>query len=97
MKDLSTYLTEKLDVKRLKSPFGNPWFEIKNNKYRCQIMRFEEPSGQYGIDGGKISKLWIQDIKTKETIVSYDRGWEPNKEPKGDVKKFYDEIIKEYN
>lgn len=97
MKDLFTYLTEKLEVKPLKSPFGNPWFEIKNNKYICQIMRFETPSDQYGIDGGRISKLCIQDIKTKKTLANYDRGWEPNLVPTGDVKKFYDEIIKEYN
>lgn len=97
MKELSTYLTEKLQAKQLKTTLGNPWYEIKNDKYRCQIMRFDEPSTQYGIDGGRISKLWIQDIKTKKIVANYDRGWESGKEPAGDVKKFYNEIIKEYN
>lgn len=95
MKDLSVYITEKLQAKRLKSTFGNPWYEIKTDKYRCQIMRFDEPSAQYGIDGGKISKLWIRNIKTNEVVANYDRKWDI--EPKGDVKKFYDEVIKEYN
>lgn len=95
MKDLPTYLVEKLQAKKLKSTFGNPWYEIKNDKYTCKIMRFDEPSAQYGIEGGKISKLWIQDIKTKKVVANYDRGWDI--EPTSDVKKFYDEIIKEYN
>lgn len=34
-----------------------------------QVKVYEEPSEEYGIDGGNISKLWIKDTLT------YDRGW----------------------
>lgn len=95
MKNLSTYLTEKLQAKPLQSFFGNPWYEIKDNKFYCQMIRFEEPSAEYGIDGGRISRLWITEVGTKKVVAEYDRKWiiEPNRA----VKKFYDEIIKEYN
>lgn len=59
------------------------------------MIRFEEPSTEYGIDGGRISRLWIAEVGTKKVVADYDRKWitEPNRA----VKKFYDEIIKEYN
>jgi hypothetical protein len=45
------------------------------------VKHYEEPSEEYGINGGKISKLTI---KVKGCVTAnYDRGWdiEPEDEP----------------
>ena len=45
------------------------------------VKHYEEPSEEYGINGGKISKLMIK--IDGETVCNYDRGWdiEPEDEP----------------
>lgn len=54
---------------------------------------FEEPS-KYGIDKGRISKLWIS-IDGK-WAANYDRGWDVR--PKTELaKSIYDMLISEYN
>lgn len=40
-----------------------------------QIKLFAQPS-QFGINGGRISKLFARDERTRETILNYDRGWD---------------------
>jgi len=40
-------------------------------KYEAKV--FEEGS-QYGIDGGRISRLWM--AIDGEEIINYDRGWD---------------------
>ena len=37
------------------------------------VKRFEEPS-QFGIEGGKISKLMIK--RKGQVVCNYDRGWD---------------------
>jgi hypothetical protein len=70
--------------------------EIKDGDFKAVIKYFDEPSKQYGIDGGKISKLWIKDVKANEVVANYDRGWDIEiKSPV--VKKFYEKILKQYN
>ena len=62
---------------------------------RASILAFDEPS-RYGIDNGRISKLYIVErTRTLKVVCNYDRGWivKPSKE----VKEFYDRIIKKYN
>ena len=44
-------------------------------KFRCEIKHFQIGS-EYGIDGGRISKLWVQDMATGKTVINYDRGWD---------------------
>ena len=48
---------------------------IINNKkgYRYWVKHFDEGS-QFGIDGGRISKLMIR--RSGETVCNYDRGWD---------------------
>ena len=49
----------------------------KNVKYR--VKHFEEPSEDYGINDGKISKLRISKLMIKrsgEIVCNYDRGWD---------------------
>lgn len=40
---------------------------------------YDSPS-EFGINNGRVSKLWIKDKITGEIIINYDRGWET--EPK---------------
>ncbi len=53
---------------------------------------FEEGS-EYGIDGGKISKLEIR--LGNEILCNYDRGWDV--EPTEEVKLFYECILARFN
>ena len=60
------------------------WFEVKH---------YEEGS-QYGINGGRISKLHI--TKGNEEMACYDRGWDvpPKTEEAGRI---VAELVKRYN
>ena len=100
MKNLSEYLTEAMRESCHVSEgmfYKDLWKnEVSSDgKFTAQILAFEEPSEEYGIDGGKISKLLIRDAKNKEWLCNYDRGWDVK--PKSKVKKFYDEILAKYN
>lgn len=49
----------------------------KDGKYkvvRYWVKHYEEPSEDYGINGGKISKLTLK--ANDEIICNYDRGWD---------------------
>ena len=43
--------------------------------YRFEIKHFEEPS-EFGIDGGRISKLHLSWKTGYGTVAAYDRGWD---------------------
>ncbi len=46
--------------------------ELNGKEYRYSMKHFSEPSEDYGINGGRISKL---DIRCNEKILyNYDRG-----------------------
>ncbi len=62
--------------------------------YEAEVVSFDKPS-DYGINGGKISKLYITHIDSTELVCEYNRGFgiTPTKE----VKAFYNEIINELN
>ena len=47
--------------------------EINGTTVTWSVKHFEEGS-EYGIDGGRISKMTIK-VGTKD-IVNYDRGWD---------------------
>ena len=88
MKNLAEYISEARML-------GQGWERENNGKYEATILAFPEPS-QSGIDKGRISKLDIRDMKTREIVVRYDRGWDIK--PNGrEVEKFYNEILKKYN
>ena len=58
--------------------WGN-WVEGEVDGYRFQAKVFDEGS-EYGINGGRISKLWMAKIlepwmTTGGAIIEYDRGW----------------------
>ena len=85
MKNLSEYIIERTDTN---------WRNWKEDGYDISMLSFKEKSEEYGIEGGKISKLQIRKHKG-EVLCNYDRGWDI--EPKDEVKELYDKIIKKYN
>lgn len=46
-------------------------------RFKIEAKVYDEPS-QYGINNGRISKLWIQNKNSGKTIANYDRGWDFN-------------------
>lgn len=46
---------------------------INKKGYRYWVKHFDEGS-QFGINGGRISKLMIK--RDVETVCNYDRGWD---------------------
>lgn len=69
--------------------------EENGNRYYYEVKHYEEGS-EYGIKGGRISKLQIKNARTMKTLVNYDRGWdvEPNTK---DTKKVMDELMNKFN
>ena len=48
--------------------------KVYNSVFHYWLKQFDEPSEEFGIDGGRISKLML---KLNGTIVcNYDRGWD---------------------
>lgn len=71
----------------------NDRYEEDGHAIRWSVLVFEEGS-EYGIDGGRISKLWIS-IDGK-WAANYDRGWDVR--PKSALaKSIYNMLISEYN
>ena len=51
------------------------WKHGEYNGFSWCIKVFDEGS-RFGINNGKISKLWIQKKQNKEEVANYDRGWD---------------------
>lgn len=68
---------------------------IKNNVEiaKFTIKKFDEGS-KYGINEGKISKLFIQD-SNKNILACYDRGWDIK--PHAEAKEILEKILEVYN
>ena len=64
------------------------------NQYKYWVKHFEEVS-EYGIDGGRVSKLTIRKVGESCDLCNYDRGWDIK--PTGEVKKVYTIILEKYN
>ena len=63
-------------------------------KYKYWVKHFEEGS-DYGINGGKISKLTIRKLGEKRDVCNYDRGWDIK--PSREVKAVYNILLEKYN
>ena len=67
--------------------------EIEGTEVQYWVKHFDEGS-EFGIDGGRISKLECR--ADGRTILNYDRGWDM--EPKTKIgKDAYAAILKKYN
>ena len=68
------------------------WSQGKENGYSHWVKHYDTGS-EFGIDGGRISKLQIS--RDGLTVVSYERGRDV--EPKsGEDKAFFDKLVKKY-
>ena len=65
-----------------------------SNKYKYWVKHFMDGS-QFGIDGGKVSKLTIRKIGETRDLCNYDRGWDV--EPADEVKAVFAIIMQKYN
>ncbi len=57
---------------------GNGWLIGTFRGLRVSAKVYDEPS-QFGIEGGRVSKLWIKNDLTG-IEVNYDRGWDIGEE-----------------
>ena len=67
--------------------------------YDFQIKHFDEPS-EYGIDSGRISRLWMRRRGDAQAVLGYDRGWQRDFTPRGkgaEVRAAYRAIIAKFN
>ena len=84
-------------MKYIRSEQGfNLWkiYHDDTDTYEAAIVSFDKPS-VYGINNGKISKLYIKRLNNNKTVCNYDRGFDI--QPMEEVKAFYDEIINKLN
>lgn len=51
------------------------WYEYMVGGYRVSVKAYDEGS-IYGINGGRVSKLFVVDKRTEAVVASYDRGWD---------------------
>ncbi|MGI6735951.1 MAG: DUF7678 domain-containing protein [Anaerovoracaceae bacterium] len=58
------------------------------------VKHFDEPSEEYGINGGRISKLTIK--VNGEFTLNYDRGWDIEPEDEA-TQMAYAILLKEFN
>jgi len=49
------------------------WTKGSYKGYTFQVKHYDEPSAEFGLNGGRISKLWIADAN-RRTVYNYDRG-----------------------
>lgn len=49
--------------------------QIGGGTFHFWVKRHEEAS-EFGIDGGRISKLTITNERTGKEVINYDRGWD---------------------
>lgn len=77
------------------SKVGNSgWIQGTSGNFAWTVLSFDEPS-DYGINNGRISKLFIRDKTTTKVEANYDRGWDVR--PSEKVKSLYNELIRKYN
>jgi hypothetical protein len=62
--------------------------------YKYWVKHFEIGS-EWGIDGGRVSKLTIRKIGEKRDACNFDRGWDV--EPTEEVKGIYEQLLEKYN
>ena len=66
-----------------------------NKIAKYQVKAFDKGS-EYGINGGKISKLWIR--LDGKIIASYDRGWDIKPDENSQVEQIaYCIVLESYN
>ncbi len=74
------------------------WKSGTTNGFNWSIKHYEQGS-EHGIDGGRISKLWIQRERNGEIIANYDRGQDikPNEATAADGMEVYKMLLGKFN
>lgn len=74
---------------------GEPkmWKRLFYEGYEIEAKVYETGS-EYGIDGGRISKLWMR--KDGRIALNYDRGWDVHPVDK-DAERVYEYVLKKWN
>ena len=65
------------------------------NKYKYWVKHYEEGS-EFGISGGKVSKLTIRKVGESRDLYNYDRGLDVDCAD-DEVRTVYDIILSKYN
>lgn len=71
---------------------GRDWTEGTVDGFTFHIKHFEKGS-EYGINNGRISKLWI--AKDGKTLANYDRGWDVKAAP--EAREAFKQILSKFN
>ena len=67
---------------------------VRSSTFHYWVKHYEEPSEDFGIDGGRISKLMLK--RNGETVYNYDRGLDV-KPADEDTETALAILIKDYN
>jgi hypothetical protein len=67
-----------------------------NTLYEYHVKVYDEPS-EWGLNGGKISKLTIRKLDCAADIVNFDRGWDKEVPDDSEVQAIYNIILEKYN
>ena len=89
---MKTKITEKT---RRENWVGGTVKLANGRTFRYNLLTFDEPS-DFGIDGGRISKLWVATAARLTMVVNFDRGWDM-KPQTSDHKAVYAALLKKYN
>lgn len=82
-------------VDKRPAPFGGYIVTGWSGEYSFQAKVYDRVS-EYGIDGGRVSKLWVMHSASGKVAATYDRGWDIEPSCKSD-KAVTDLIIKAIN
>jgi hypothetical protein len=89
-----TYKKRSARSKEDKIMWSKGSLKIENTICHYWVKHYEDPSEDYGIDGGRISKLMIK--VNGKTTLNYDRGWDI--EPEDEASQLaYGILIHKYN
>ena len=69
------------------------WTQLIINGFKVTLKHFEEPS-EYGINGGRISKLDIR--KNNKCLLNFDRGWDIKPTDKDSIA-IFNKVLKQFN
>lgn len=69
------------------------WEKGVYKEYKWDAKVYDNPS-KYGIDDGRVSKLYIRD-KDGNEVVNYDRGWDIKPKNK-EIKEVVDHVLKKF-
>ena len=71
------------------------YVKVNGEEVSYQVKSYDEGS-EFGINEGRISKLFIKSESTGKVLALYDRGWDKKPTTKT-AKAVYTELLKQFN